>query len=414
MKFEILIARRLKIGSVGDARQSSTPSLGVAVFGMTLAIVIMILSITVVCGFKREISQKIYALDSHIKVRMFPIHEKGIAPNDYTSDIEAILDVSRGRVENISIVAEKSAILKTSEDFKGVIYKGVNYSFNWDFLQKNIIDGRIPDMGDSANVSEVLISKKVANQLKLKVGDKIYSYFIDQNVKVRNALIVGIYNTDLEDFDNTYIIGNIRQIQSVNKWAESQGDYISVNCKNISELESVAQDIRSALSQKMTVGYRYDVSITTRNNAAYFTWLDLLDVNACVIIIIMLVVSAFTLIAAMLMIVLERINMIGTLKTLGADNGVIRKIFILLTNKLICKSLIYGNVVGIGASLLQQHFHILKLNAEEYYMPYVPIEINWWLLITLNIGILIISYISLLAPSHIVAKIEPNKSIKFE
>lgn len=414
MKFEFLIARRLKIGSVGDARKSATPSLGVAVCGMTLAIVIMILSVTVVCGFKREISQKIYALDSHIKVRMNPMHENGIAPNDYTSDIEAILNISKGRIDNIGVVAEKSAILKTTEDFKGVIYKGVNDSFNWDFLQNSIIDGRIPDMSDSANVSEVLISKHVANQLNLNVGDKIYSYFIDQNVKVRNVLIVGVYNTDLEDFDNTYIIGNIRQIQSVNKWEESQGDYIFINCKNVAELESVAHDIRSALSEKMMFGYRYDVSITTRNNAAYFTWLGLLDVNACVIIIIMLVVSSFTLIAAMLMIVLERINMIGILKSLGADNVVIRKIFILLTNKIICKSLIYGNVVGIGTSLLQQYFHILKLNAEEYYVPYVPIEINWWLLIALNIGILIISYISLLAPSQIVAKIEPTKSIRFE
>lgn len=413
MKFEFFIANRLKTGVVDGNNKSSTPSLRVAVFGMTLAIAIMILSITIVCGFKREISNKIYALDSHIKIRTYTY--QGANETSLTNEpiIGILKNIEQNNISSIGLIAEKSSILKTPTDFKGIIYKGVDLQYNFDFLEKSIVEGRVPNINDSTAISEVIVSKYIANKLQLSVGDKIPAYFIDNKVKVRNVHIVGFYNTDLEDFDKTYIIGNIRQLQSVNGWRENEGDYIGVNCVDTDNLESVAEGITQTLASVIPE-QRFHVTTTTGNNAAYFTWLNLLDMNVVIIILIMLIVSAFTLISGMLMIVLERVNMIGTLKTLGTSNRSIRNIFILLTNKLILKSLLYGNLIGIGVSIIQQQFHIVKLNAETYYMPYVPIEINWWWILLLNVGIIVISYLSLLTPSHIVSTIEPNKSIKFE
>ena len=275
-------------------------------------------------------------------------------------------------------------------------------------MNQSLVEGRTPLQSDSLGV---ILSKNIASQLGLSVDDKIMAYFIDDNVKVRNLLITGIYNTDLEDYDKAYIMGNISLIQGVNKWENTEGDYISVICKHTEDIIDVACDIDESLKDGNEI---CEVTTIEGNNKSYFTWLELLDMNVIIIIVIMLLVSSFTLISGLLMIVLERINMVGLLKTMGAENKSIQKIFIYLTNKLIIKSLIIGNVIGIGVSLIQEKFHIIKLNPEAYYIDYVPIEINWWLMLLLNVGIIVISYMSLLAPSHIISKIEPTKSIRFE
>lgn len=413
MKFELLIASRLKINSV-DGQKKGSPSLNIAVAGMTLAIIIMILSICIVSGFKREISNKIYSLDPHIR-----IYNAMPYSNKPTIDYDVILPVVKDvpSISEACLIAEKPAILKTSNDFKGIIYKGVDSNYDWTYLKSCIVEGRVPNLNDSANVSEIILSKTISKQLNLKTGDRVHTYFIDEKVKVRNSMIVGIYSTDLEDFDNNMILGNIRQLQSVNKWESSTGDYIGVNCNDVSKINDIAADIQSQLTERAsteTTPTFYNVTSTTSNNAAYFTWLNLLDTNVIVIIVIMLLVSSFTLIAGLLMIVLERINMIGILKTLGTNNTSIRKIFIYLTNKLIIKSLILGNLLSIGIAVLQDKFHILKLNAEAYYISYVPIELDWSVLLLLNIGIIVVSYITLLVPSHIISTIKPYKSINFE
>lgn len=407
MKFEIFLAKRLKMTENEEGKRTSTPSLNIAIIGMTLAIVIMILSVTVVCGFKQEISNKIYNLDSHIKVR------NTIIPYimDETSEV-LTMDVMSGinddRIKSISLIAEKPVILKTVDNFKGVMYKGVDDNYNWDYINKSLVDGKIPLHSDSTGV---VISRSIASQLKVNVNDKIMAYFIDDNVKMRSLLITGIYNTDLEDYDKAFIIGNIGLIQNVNRWSASEGNYIGITCDNTADIIDVAYEIDDKLRTSNNV---CDVTTIEANNMSYFTWLELLDMNVIIIIVIMLLVSSFTLISGLLMIVLERINMVGLLKTMGAENKTIRSIFIYLTNKLIIKSLIVGNILGIGFSLLQDKFHFIKLNPEAYYIDYVPIEINWWLILSLNIGIIVISYLSLLAPSHIISKIEPNKSIRFE
>lgn len=395
MKLEFFIANRLKSVKV-ENDNTSTPSLNVAIIGMTLAITIMILSITIVCGFKNEISTKIYNLDSHIKI----VHS---TPNYNINDIKSITD----NIKNASYISEKSIVLKTNSDFKGIIYKGIDKSYDCSYLKKELIEGKLPNLNDTIYSKEIIVSKKIADEMRLKIGDKIYAYFIDNNIKARSLTISGIYNTGLLEFDKTYIIGDIGILNNI----DNVTSFIGINCKSHDKIDEVTSLLHNYYYTDNNI---INISNTTRNNISYFTWLKLLDTNVIVIIIIMLLVTSFTLISAMLMIVLERINMIGILKTIGTTNKSIRMIFIYLTNKLILKSLLLGNLIGLGLSLIQHEYKLIKLDTESYYISHVPIEINWYIIIILNIGILLTAYLSLLAPSHIISKIEPNKSLKFE
>lgn len=418
MKFEFLFARRLRLG--GHNEKKAAPNLTIAVIGMALAIVVMILSVTIVCGFKNEIANKIYNLDSHIKVT-----NSAVLVNNYNYSTVDSRDVIPVIMHNsiadslisISLVSEKPAILKTADNFKGIVYRGVDSAYNWGYYNHNLVSGRLPNMSDTADVAEILISKTIASQLSLKDGDSILTYFIDDRVRVRKSKIVGIFATDFDEYDKTYILGNIKAIQGVNGWEDYMGTYISIYTRYIDNVDSQAYSIYKLIANSVIEKdspILYNVTDTTQNNKAYFAWLDLLDMNVVIILALMTIVSAFTLIAGLLMIVLERINMIGILKTLGASNGSIRCIFIYLTQKLILKSMLFGNAIGIAFALLQQHFHILKLDAEAYYIPYVPIDINWMYILLLNIGVLVVSYLTLLAPSMIISSIKPSKSIRFE
>lgn len=410
MKFELFIANRLKAGYNMKESSNSIPSIGIAVLGMTLALVIMIFSIVIVCGFKKEISNKIYSLDAHIKITKPAYTQSSNSPALLLSDdlTEQVLSINN--VKSICLIGEKPAVLKTNDSFKGVIYKGVADNFDWSYIKNALIDGRIPS--DSIKgVSEVVISNHISKELNLSIGDKVPTYFIDNKIKARNSIITGIYNTDFEDFDNIFIIGNIRQIQSINQWNTNQGDYIAISCDNTGNIKQVNDNIKELLANEF---YQYEATNIVDNNASYFTWLDLLDMNVVIILIIMIIVSSFTLISCLLMIVLERINMIGILKTLGTSNYSIRQIFIITTNRLIWKALILSNFIAIALCYIQDKYHIIKLNPEAYYIEYVPVDINWTYIIAFNIAVIIISYLSLLVPSHVISTIEPKKTILFE
>lgn len=418
MGFEFFIASRLKLG---NNEKAGSPSLNVALVGIILAIVIMILSVVIVLGFKNEITTKINNLDSHIKISNGAI---GIDDNIATVNMREIANALNQdsamlqNIENVSLIAEKPAILKTDSDFKGLQFRGVDANFDFSFLKSHLLEGRVPTYDSSDSTQEIIISSTIANQLQLNLNDKILTYFIDEKVKVRNCHIVGIFNTDFESFDKNYIVGNIALLQSVNDWKAHIGNYVGVKLKNIDNIDDVAYSTFGTLAtysisdnDNSTV---YNVTSTHQNNISYFTWLSMLDMNVVIILVLMIIVSTFTLISALLMIILERIKMIGLFKALGASNHSIRRIFIYLTHKIIFKSIIIGNVIGIGLALLQQHFHIIKLNPDAYYMNYVPIDINVPMLIFLNVAIIVISYITLIGPSYIISSIKPTSTMRFE
>ncbi|MDD7342273.1 MAG: ABC transporter permease, partial [Bacteroidales bacterium] len=316
----------------------------------------------------------------------------------------------------MSLTADKPAILKTDSDFKGIVYRGVDDGFDWSYIKSHLTGGRLPRISSDA-LNEVVISKTIANQLGLKVGDKILTYFIDSKVKVRNPHIVGIFNTDFDHFDKQVMMGNIALIQQVNGWNSYVGNYVGIDMANTGTVREESYSLFKTLAlwtYEKGGDTLYNVTNTQDNNKSFFTWLGMLNMNVAIILILMMVVSGFTLVSALLMIVLERIRLVGLLKAMGATNGSVRRIFIYLTQKLIIKALIAGNAVGLGLALLQQNFHIVRLNPEAYYMPYVPIEINATSLVALNVAIVVISYITLLGPSYIVSSIKPTSTMKFE
>ena len=418
MNFEFFIASRLKLG---EGAKSGSPSLNVALVGIILAIVIMILSVVIVLGFKKEITTKVNSLDSHMKVLNGAI---GIDDNFSVVDLREVFnainsDSSLNRhIVNYSLIAEKPAILKTNEDFKGIKFRGVDANYDYSFLKSHLLNGRIPNYENRDSIQEVLISQTIANQLGLGVNDKILTYFIDEKVKVRNCKIVGIFNTDFETFDKSYIIGNIALLQSVNDWKMHQGNYVGINIDNLDQVEPMAYELYGHLALQSVYDNDnstvYNVTNTRQNNISYYTWIGMLDMNVVIILVLMVIVSSFTLIAALLMVVLERIKMIGLFKALGTSNSSIRRIFIYLTHKLIFKSILIGNIVGIGLALLQKHFHIIKLDPNAYYMNYVPIDINIPALVVLNVAIIVISYITLIGPSYIISSIKPTSTMRFE
>ena len=414
MRLEFFIASRLRPSS---SEREGSPSLNVALTGIVLAIVVMILSIAIVTGFKREITNKVYSLDSHLKIGNAVL---GL-DNNYSSvdsdDVRAVLDTMPG-ITSAGLIIEKPAILKTDDNFMGLVYRGVDSAYDWRFIGDHLIAGRVPAVSDTSNQAEVALSQVTARALNLDVGDKVLTYFIDDKVKMRNSLIVGIFSTDFETHDHTYMLGNIAQLQGVNGWDENMGNYVGVNLEDPTQADLTGAHIYSDLAMTTysddASTTLYTVTSTTDNNAQFFTWLAMLDTNVVIILTLMMIVTGFTLIAALLMIVLERIKMIGLLKALGATNGMIRRTFIYLTGKLVIKALVIGNVVAIGLALLQHYFHILRLDPESYYMPYVPVSINPLALVLLNVGILVVAYITLLAPSMIIASIRPTTTMRFE
>ena len=402
--------------SLNGKRQKGSPSLTVALVGIVLAVVVMILSIAIVMGFKGEISGKIMHLDAHLRVTNAAL---GIDDNYATVNGREVREAIAENgtfaplIESISLVADKSAILKTDQDFMGIIMRGVDDGYDWRYLKSRMVEGTTPVVSDTASSQQIAIGKTVADRLQLHAGDKVMTYFIDDKTKVRNLEIAGVFETDLDAFDAAYIVGGISTVQGVNGWNGDTGTQVAINLKNTGNLDADAYSLYTLLAENTLQHESHNlffVSTTQQNNLPFFAWLQMLDMNVVIILTLMMIVAAFTLISAMLMIVLERIRVIGNFKALGATNGSIRRIFIYLTGKLILKALI----IGIGLALLQKYGHIVRLDPTAYYMPYVPIHLSIPALVLLNVGIIVVSYLTLLGASHIISTIKPTATMRFE
>ena len=414
MRFELFFIKKLHLYRTGKSAESSAFTLKIATFGIALAIIIMIASIAIVSGFKSTIINKISQLEPHIELRTGEYQATNASADSISLSPELIqaINSQTGGIKSASLVAESPCIVKTKDDFNGMVLKGVTEKFDSTFLSGCITDGTYNVSGNN-----IIISKHIADKIKISTGNKISVFFIkDGKIKQRRLTVAGIYNTDFEDFDKAIIIGDIKIVQSVNSWNNDTGTSIDIFCNDINEAGTVRENIASSLLKSLYAQNSdkvYQLSTIRENNSTYFAWLDLLDTNIVVILILMTIVSCFSLIAGLLIVVLNRINMIGILKSLGADNRCIRTIFIYLAEKIILRAMVIGNAAGLLLIMLQKHFHIIGLDASTYYMSYVPVEINIWLLI-LNIGILIVSTAALIGPSYIIASITPAKTIKFE
>lgn len=412
--WKLYIANRIHFDK-HNRKKATPPAIRVAVAGVALGLAVMILSVAIVIGFKQEIRNKVVGFGAHIQITSFDnnmTYEK--QPIQYTDSLHDVLAAHDG-IKQIDPVGTKLGMIKTDSDFMGVALKGVPVGYNWSFFDKYLVDGALPALNDSATSNEVLVSKFIADKLNLHIGDKIYCYFVQDQVRARRFTISGIYQTDFLDYDKLLIIGDVRHVQRLNNWNADQYSEIELLVNDFDQTDDIAYDLYVQLIDRPDdYGTHYYPQSIRSLNPIFFGWLDLLDMNVWIILILMAAVSGFTMISGLLIIILERANMIGVLKALGANNTSIRQIFLYVSTFLVGKGMIWGNIIGITLCLLQQQFHIIKLNPEAYYVPYVPIEINPWYILWLNVGCMVISVLMLIVPSYLVALIRPAKSIKFE
>ncbi len=414
MNLELFIAKKIHF-SQKEGKRTSLPAIKIAITGIALGLAVMILSLAIIIGFKKEIRNKVIGFGSNIQITNFDrnssFETEPIAIND---SLLAMIKQFPG-VRHISPFSTKPGILKTETDFQGIVLKGVDQTYDWTFFRDNLKEGELPSFDGKRASTDILMSQHMANLLKLKVGDSFLTYFVQDNVKARKFHITGIYDTGFVDYDKLFVITDIRQITSLNDWEKDEVSGYEIMIDKFDNLDLVTEGLDEALDEETDKsGNSYYVRSIKELNPEIFAWLDVLDINVVVIIILMLTVAGFTMISGLLIIILERTNMIGILKALGESNANIRKIFLYVSFFLISKGMLWGNIIGIALCLLQSRFNIVSLDPETYYLNSVPIDLNITAWLLLNIGTLIVSMFMMLAPSYLITKIAPAKSIRFE
>ncbi len=411
LKPEIWIARRLYFAqnsNRGAEVRSSRPAVRVALAGIIIGVMVMIITICVVVGFKQTITDKVAGFGAHIQIVNFDNNNTYEMQPVFVSD--SMLTALRAfpHVASVHTFATKPGIVKTDDAFAGIVFKGTDY---WDYFAANLIEGALPEQPN-----DVIISSLQAGQLSLHVGDVLLSYFVDESVRVRKLHISGIYETGFGDFDQLFVLGNQDVVRRLNGWTADQVSGVEILVDNIRHLDEVADNVYFATVNHVdSDGYNlYYVQTLQQLNPQVFSWLDLLDMNVVVIIVLMLCVSGFSIISGLIILILDSIRLIGVLKALGANNRFVRSIFIAEAAMLIGKGVFWGNVLGLGLCAVQYFTHLLPLEAATYYVNYVPVAFpwGWWLL--LNIGTIAISLLVMLAPSAIVTRISPARVMHFE
>lgn len=415
MNFPLFIARKI-YGDNEDKRKVSKPAIRIATIGVAIGLAVMIVSVAVVLGFKHTIRDKVVGFGSHIQVANFLTQQTTL---EYPIAIDdSMMNVLKGidGVQHVQRYAMKQGILKTDSDFLGVVFKGVAQEFDSTFIHENMVEGVIPQFSDSANSNNILISKIMADKLRLKTGQRLYAYFIDDNgVRMRKFNISGIYETNLSQYDETICFADLYTTVKLNGWKNDQvtGAEIVVNdFQRVNDTENILIERVNRTTDHYNETYS---SKTIRDiNPQIFSWLDLLDLNVWIILALMVAVAGVTMISGLLIIILERTTMIGVLKALGARNKTIRHTFLWFAVFIIGKGLLLGNLIGIGLIALQHYTGLVKLDPATYYVSTVPVEFNLPLIVILNIATLLICVFVLIGPSYLISHIHPAKSMRYE
>lgn len=411
MNIEYFIAKRL-ITAKDHKSSISAPIIKIAITAIALGMIMMIVSIATGIGLQQKIRQKVAAFNGHIIISNFNGNESDVSTEPVSTNQKFYPKFKNIQgINNIQAVASKAGMIRTEDAFEGIIYKGVGKDYRWDNIKEYLVSGTIPNFNEALN-NEVLISEYLANRLNLKLGDSFNTFFMKEDgnglPNSRRFKIIGIYNSGLQEFDSAYIIGDIRHIQRINKWSPDQVGSFEVFVDDFTKIKEKGDEVYSEISSTLN-------SQTIVDKFSYiFDWLKLFDFNIIVILIIMIVVSTINMVVALLVLILERTQMIGILKSMGADNWSIRKIFLYNAFYLIVRGLFWGNLIGIGLLVIQKYFGVIKLNPESYYVNVAPVDINIWYILALNIGTVIICLLVLLIPSYIITKISPAKTIRFD
>jgi lipoprotein-releasing system permease protein len=422
LSIEKFIADKIT-GSDKDKSNISKPIVKIGIIGIVLGVVVMLLTLSIVVGFKKEITNKITGLTMDIaisNVNINPSNEPD--PIRISKDtIEMLKKIPF--VKHIQTTAFKNGILKTNTENEGVLLKGINNNYDFSFLTSHLLEGRLPKFNDSIASKDILISKALAERLDLKVNGKMLIYFITQHEtydstvkesiikseqRSRNFTICGIFKTDFSDFDNNLTFVDLKQIQKLNYWEDGMVGNYEIKINNFDNLIPCKEEIQNLMS------YYYNVSSVKDIYSNIFVWLDKLDINGVIIIVLMILVAVINMITALLILILERTNMVGLVKALGMTNPNVRKIFLYISLKLVGKGLLWGNIIGIGLCYLQYYFKIAKLDSATYYVDYVAIDINWIYILLLNSGTFITCLLMLFLPTLIITKLTPIKTLRFD
>ncbi len=417
MNTELFISRRLFFEK-SSKKFLSQRIIRIALVGISLGLAVMIISVAVITGFKSEIRNKVIGFGSHIQVVNFD------SSNSYetqpVSQKQPFLDQLQTieGVKNVQVFATKPGMIKTGEYIQGIVFKGVDSQYDWTFFRKNLVEGSLPAINDSARSDQILISEQVAELLEVSVGERVVLYFINEDESMPRMLqltISGLYRTSLEEFDNLFVMGDLQQVQRLNNWRNDQISGFEVAINDFTRIDEVEQKVRNTvLNYSVENEAILRTTNITREYPQIFDWLAILDMNVWVILILMALVAGFNMISGLLVLILERSRMIGILKALGSANWSIRKVFLYLSVFLTSRGMLWGNVVGIGFVVLQNYFRVIKLNPTLYYVDVVPVNFSLLHIILLNLGTVAVTVLMLVVPSYLVSKISPEKTIRFD
>ena len=413
MNLEYFIAKRIHFQQ--GKKNVSRPAVRIATIGIALGLAVMIIAIAVVVGFKQQIRNKTIGFGGHIQITNFD-NNNTFEMNPIKADKALIRKLaSINGVTHIQRFATKPGIIKTDTEFQGIVIKGIDSGFNWNFFKSNLVEGKVVDVSGADPSNQVLISKYLANLLGLKLGDSFFTYFIQDQVRARKFKIAGIYSTNFVDYDKLFLIADMRQVQELNDWSPDSFSGLEVQIDDFNRIDEVGDAVYAATANKFNKeGDAYSTQTIKQLNPQIFSWLDLLDMNVWVILTLMLAVAGFNMISGLLILILERTNMIGILKSMGATNWSIRKIFLYHSFFLIGKGMLWGNVIGLSLCAIQYFTGVIPLDPEAYYVATVPITFNWLYIILLNIGTLVASILMMIGPSYLITKINPAKIIRYE
>lgn len=393
----------------------SRPAVLIALIGIAVGLTVMLATVAIVIGFKHEVRGKVTGFGSDICLSNFDA-VRSYETTPVVVDAE-IMERLKGydHVAHVQRYSTKPGIIKTEDAFQGMVLKGVGQEFDPAFFTSSLVEGEIPQFSDSASSGRVVISKAIADKMKLSTGDKIYTYFIQDDVRVRPLVVSGIYETNFSEYDNLFLLTDIYTVNRLNGWDEGQVTGAEITLDDYSQLETVRRAMGSFFDRVVDkYGSVYFVQSIEELNPQIFEWLGLLDMNVAVILILMVSVACFTMISGLLILIIERTNMIGVLKALGANNFTIRKVFLWFSVFLIGKGMLWGNAIGLSLCLLQKYFRVFKLDPQNYYIDAVPVELNVWVVLALNAATLIVAVLMMIGPSYLITKINPATSMRYE
>jgi len=404
VNFEYYIAKRITFQS---KRTFSKTVVRIAIAAIALSLAVMMVSISIVKGFQHEIKSKVIGFASHIQITHTNINYTfENEPIEYSQDVYKRIS-SIDQVNNIQVFANKPGIIKTTEAIEGVVLKGVSSTYDWSYIRQFLVEGEIPTFTDSTTSTNLIISNLIAKKLRLNIGDDVAIYFVQQPPRVRKFIITGIFDSGIEEIDQVFAICDIKQIQKLNNWENNQIGGYEVFINDLEEIEQVNDIVRAG------VNFNEDTKMISQIYPQIFDWLNLLNINVRIILILMVIVAAVNMITALLIIILEKTNMIGMLKSMGASDQSVSLIFMIHAAFLIASGVIIGNLIGFTFIFLQYKFELFKLSPESYYMDHVPVLLSWGRFALLNLGTFLICSLIMFIPTQFVSRIKPLKAIRF-